>query len=159
LSGHCQPHRSDWCGPGSGIRKAISKKVAMMQINKIVWCILLGAHVAVTLSCTGKRNSTRKRIDHITQLPELKQAEARIDSLNKAGIDVQLQISIVDDSFYPEDSSTAISIALIEEDYGFDQKVLYEIRFKRRTKEIISITKPRRKPAETGEYFKPFTSN
>jgi hypothetical protein len=39
----------------------------------------------------------------------------------------------------PEDSLENISLALIEEDYGFDQIILYEIRFNKVTEEIISV--------------------
>ena len=93
----------------------------------------------VMISCSRNKDDRSDIITKINQLPELKKAEARVDSLKRAGLEVEMQIAIVNDSFYPEDSLKNISLVLIEEDYGFDQITIYEIKFDKTTEEIISI--------------------
>ena len=78
-------------------------------------------------------------MDKIVELPQFKESEKRIDSLKKVGIRVELQVGIIEESFYPEDSLKNLSIVLIEEDYGFDQNTLYQIKFNKITQEIVSI--------------------
>jgi hypothetical protein len=98
----------------------------------------------VTISCSKNKTETPEIIGRISELSEFKKAESRIDSLKRNGIKVQIQISIIQDSIYPEDSLKNISIAFIEEDYGFDQTTLYEIKFNKTTEEIISIESPKK---------------
>ena len=78
-------------------------------------------------------------MDKVAQLPEFKKTERRIDSLKKAGIQVELQIGLIKDSSYPEDSLKNFSIVLIEEDYGFVKNTLYQVTFNKLTEEIVSI--------------------
>ncbi len=92
----------------------------------------------VTISCSQNKTSVPNIVNKISELPEYKKAQARIDSLSKTGMTVKIQIAITD-SFYPEDSLKNISLAFIEEEYGFDQNILYEVRFIKTTEEIISV--------------------
>jgi hypothetical protein len=103
-----------------------------------VLCILITFCVA--LSCSDKKQDKPKILDKITALPEFKRESNRIDSLKATGRKVDLQIVVVSDSFYPEDSVKNISIVLIEEDLGFDQIPLFEVKFDKTTEEIISIS-------------------
>jgi hypothetical protein len=103
-----------------------------------ILCILITFCVA--LSCSDKKQDKPKILDKITALPEFKRESNRIDSLKATGRKVDLQIVVVSDSFYPEDSVKNISIVLIEEDLGFDQIPLFEVKFDKTTEEIISIS-------------------
>ena len=91
-------------------------------------------------SCSDKKKETPDIIQKITALPEFKRASARIDSLKATGRKVELGISIISESFYPEDSLKNLSIVLVEENYGFDQILLLEVKFDKTTEEIISIS-------------------
>ena len=57
---------------------------------------------------------------------------------------VDITISIIKGSLGENETNTDISTAFINEDLGFDQKILYEIKFNSKTEEIISLknTKP-----------------
>ena len=100
----------------------------------------MGLNILIlAISCSEKKTNKLDIMDKIVELSEFKKSEARIDSLKRIGIKVELQIAIVKDSFYPEDSLKNISLALIEEDYGFDQNILYEVKFNKTTQEIISV--------------------
>src|SRR5687768_14110859 len=97
-------------------------------------CILI-----FVFSCSKREEKQPKIMDKIVQLPQFKESEKRIDSLKKEGIKVELQISIVKDSFYPEDSLKNLSIVLIEENYEFDNNTLYHVKFNKLTQEIVAI--------------------
>jgi len=103
-------------------------------------CILM-----LTFSCSKKQRKEQKEekglkiMDKIAQLPEFKETEKRIDSLKQVGIEVELTIGLVKDSFYPEDSLKNLSIVFIEEDYGFVRNTLYHVKFNKLTEEIVSI--------------------
>jgi hypothetical protein len=109
-------------------------------MKTIIRGLSFGISIIILLTyCSKNKPDKSDIITKINQLPELKIAEARVDSLKAAGLEVEIQIVIVKDSFYPEDSLKNLSLALIEEDYGFDQITLYEIKFNKTTDEIISI--------------------
>jgi hypothetical protein len=101
--------------------------------------LVLGMCIFIMVSCTKNKANTSDILPKINELPELKKAEARIDSLKNAGLEVEMQISIIKKSFYPEDSLKNIYLLLIEENYGYTQNILYEIKFIKTTGEIISI--------------------
>ncbi|PWT76087.1 MAG: hypothetical protein C5B59_07395 [Bacteroidetes bacterium] len=68
--------------------------------------------------------------------------QKRVDSINKIStIPLKLSINIVDSSFLKEDSGKNISLAFITEDYPYDHRILYTIKFDRLSKKIISIQK------------------
>src|SRR6187401_2110201 len=99
-------------------------------MKAFTWRVCMGLGILLlAISCSEKKTNKPDIMDKIVELSAFKKSEARIHSLKKIGIEVELQIAIVKDSFYPEDSLKNVSLALIEEDYGFDPNTLYEIKF------------------------------
>jgi hypothetical protein len=92
-----------------------------------------------TFACSKTTLREAEIVGKTSALPEFKRAAARIDSLNQAGIKTQIQVSIVKDSFYPEDSLKNLSLAFIEENDGIAQTMLYEIKFDKTTSEFVLI--------------------
>jgi hypothetical protein len=115
---------------------------------------LIGLIICFTISCSQKKTADTKNdvpsvINEIAELPEFKTAEKRIDSLKASGVNVDIQIIVLPDAIQPEDSAN-ISTAYIEENYGFDQNELYEIKFNKLTQKIISIEKTGSNPLSGG---------
>ena len=114
-----------------GVHKSVTRE-------KVIFAVMFFVST-LSLSCSDKKN-VPQLVDKITALPEFKKESARIDSLKGTGRNVNIQIAIVSDSFHPEDSTKNISLALIEENYGFDEILLFEVKFDKTTEEIISIS-------------------
>ena len=79
--------------------------------------------------------------NQLIELDEFKMEQQRIDSLKNAGLKVDLSISVVNDSFFPEDSSRNLSVAFVEEDLGFANSTLLIVKFDKDKKRIISVKK------------------
>jgi hypothetical protein len=92
-----------------------------------------------TWSCSKGQASNPRIMAKITELKEFKAEEKRIDSLKQTGQNVEMTISIIKGSFDTEDNGKDISTAFINEDLGFDETILYTVKFNSKTGEIISI--------------------
>ena len=95
----------------------------------------------VAVACVSKPSNKHEILDKIMALPEVKKEIIRIDSLKASGMKVDIQFGIVSNSFYPEDTLKNLSLCLIEEDYGFDQIPLLEVKFDKTTGEIVSVAR------------------
>jgi hypothetical protein len=117
-----------------------SPRCGFSIIAKVIAMLLL----MTTISCKHNQKPTPKIMDKITALQEFKAEEKRIDSLKQTGMAVDITISIIKGSLDANETNNDISTAFINEDLGFDQKILYEIKFNSKTEDIISIknTKP-----------------
>lgn len=93
----------------------------------------------IALSCSTTKHSESAIMKKVVQLPEYRRAEVRIDSLKKSGMNVEMQVMLLEDSFYPEDSAKNVSLLFIQESLGFAENILYEVRFNKSTLEIISV--------------------
>jgi hypothetical protein len=100
--------------------------------------VMIGV-LLTTSSCFKGQTNSPKIMNKITELKEFKAEEKRIDSLKQTGRKVDITISIINNSFDPEDKGKNISTAFINEDLGFDETILYEVKFNSKTEEIISI--------------------
>ncbi|QTD38102.1 hypothetical protein JL193_02000 [Polaribacter batillariae] len=100
---------------------------------------------SIFTSCTSKSTKVKNHekiqfFKEIEKLNEFKIAEKRIDSLKSEGIDAEISISILKDSFYKEDSLKNISLAFINEGLKYSNNILYTIKFNRNTYKILSVT-------------------
>jgi hypothetical protein len=105
--------------------------------------VMMGMAMA-TWSCSKGQTGTPKIMTRITELREFKAEEKRIDSLKQTGQKVDITISIIKASFDAEDSAKGVSTAFINEDIGFDETILYTIKFDSKTEEIISVKSNKR---------------
>lgn len=97
----------------------------------------------ILFSCDKKEKPKDKNIlflENIEQLNEYKKAERRIDSLKKTGLKVELSITILKNSFYAPDSLKNSYSAIINEDLGFSNNILFFVHYNKDTFEILSIT-------------------
>jgi hypothetical protein len=103
--------------------------------------ILMSGVFFITWSCSKEQASASKIMDKIIQLEEFKAEEKRINSLKLAGQKVDITVSFIDGSF---EQGNDISTAFINEDFGYDESILYVIQFSRETEEILSIKSNKR---------------
>lgn len=81
----------------------------------------------------------------ISQLNEFKLEDKRIDSIKKATlVPVKISVEIIDSSFLNEDIGKNISLGFINEEYPFDKRVTYTIKFDKTKQKIISIVDNRK---------------
>ncbi len=103
--------------------------------------IILGLLIFLFCSCK-KENNQNILLNKITNLNEYELAQKRVDSFNNIGIPLDISISIlsnVSSSFYPEDSLKNLSYALIQERNGFDDKILFIVKYDSLTNNIIEV--------------------
>lgn len=66
----------------------------------------------------------------VLQLEEIKQEQKRVDSMSKISkVPIKVSVDIVDSSFLNEDKGKNISLAFINEQYPYDSKTVYTIKF------------------------------
>ena len=88
-------------------------------------------------------------------LDEFKQEQKRVDSIKKvSGIPVKVSVDIVDSSFLQEDKGKNISVAFINEQYPYDNRIMYTIKFDKNKQKIISVNKDK-KQFEKSDLAKP----
>jgi hypothetical protein len=76
----------------------------------------------------------------VLQLDEFKQEEKRLDSISKISqIPIKVSVEIVDNSFLDEDKGKNISLAFINEQYPYERRIMYTIKFDKSKKKIIAI--------------------
>ena len=81
----------------------------------------------------------------VLQLDEFKREEKRVDSMNKISqVPIKVSVDIVDSSFLDEDKGKNISLAFINEQYPFDRRTVYTVKFDNSKKEIIAIIKDKK---------------
>ncbi|TMM28977.1 hypothetical protein FDT66_11355 [Polaribacter aestuariivivens] len=112
-----------------------------LSFTKIIIFIFLSI---IFTSCGDKSAKVKdhKKIEffkEVENLKEFKIAEKRIDSLKSEGIDAEISISILKESFYKEDTLKNISLAFINEGLDYSSNILYTIKFNRDTYKILSV--------------------
>ena len=81
----------------------------------------------------------------VLQLDEFKQEEKRVDSISKLSqIPIKVSVDIMDSSFLDEDKGKNISLAFISEQYPYERRIMYTIKFGKNKKEIIAIIKDKK---------------
>jgi hypothetical protein len=81
----------------------------------------------------------------VLQLDEFKQEEKRVDSISKVSqIPIKVSVDIVDRSFLDEDRGRNISLAFINEQYPYERRIMYTIKFDKNKKKIIAIIKDKK---------------
>src|SRR5690606_4096041 len=115
-----------------------NKKQGLIRLFVMIGILL------TTWSCSKGQTTNPKIMTKITELKEFKAEEKRIDSLKQTGQKVDITISIIKGSLDTEDNGKDISTAFINEDLGFDETILYTIKFNSKTEEIISIKSNKR---------------
>ena len=81
----------------------------------------------------------------VEQLDEFKQEEKRVDSITKVSqIPIKVSVDIVDSSFLDEDRGRNISLAFINEQYPYESRIMYTIKFDKSKKKIIAIIKDKK---------------
>lgn len=98
---------------------------------------------------TQKTNTTKFATDdffkQVLQLDEFKQEEKRVDSMSKLSqIPIKVSVDIVDSSFLDEDKGKNISLAFINEQYPYERRIMYTIKFDKEEKKIIAIIKDKK---------------
>jgi hypothetical protein len=111
----------------------------------LIRLLVMIAIFLTTWSFSNGQTSNPKIMKRITELKEFKAEEKRIDSLKQTGRKVDITISIIKNSFDTENNEKEISTAFISEDIGFDETILYTIKFNAKTEEIISIKSNKKK--------------
>ncbi|WP_442267412.1 hypothetical protein ACSIGC_06980 [Tenacibaculum sp. ZS6-P6] len=109
----------------------------MKLLNKVIYTLI----IVTFISCKkeAKLNSDTDFISKLTTLEKFKNHEKRIDSLKKTGMKIDISFSIVQKSFFPEDTLKNISIALVNENFGFASNPLFIVKYDNDIKEIISV--------------------
>ena len=88
-------------------------------------------------------------------LDEFKQEQRRVDSIKKvSGIPVKVSVDVVDSSFLQEDKGKNISLVFINEQYPYDNRIMYTIKFDKDKQKIISVDKEK-KQFEKSDLAKP----
>ena len=110
-------------------------------------------------SSTRQSDTTKFATDNffkqVMLLDEFKQEQKRVDSIKKvSGIPVKVSVDIVDSSFLQEDKGKNISLAFINEQYPYDNRIIYTIKFDKGQQKIISINKDK-KQFEKSDLAKP----
>jgi hypothetical protein len=96
-----------------------------------------------------------KFFKQVMLLDEFKQEQKRVDSIKKVyGIPVKVSVDIVDSSFLQEDKGKNISVAFINEQYPYDNRIMYTIKFDKNKQKIISVNKEK-KQFEKSDLAKP----
>ena len=91
------------------------------------------------------RFATDDFFKQVLQLDEFKREEKRVDSMNKISqVPIKVSVDIVDSSFLDEDKGKNISLAFINEQYPFDRRTVYTVKFDNSKKEIIAIIKDKK---------------
>ncbi|QTE22811.1 hypothetical protein [Polaribacter cellanae] len=108
--------------------------------RNIIFCFL----VVFLVSCGNKNIKVKdhKKIEFFKEIENLdafKIAEKRIDSLKSEGIEAEISISILKESYYKEDSLKNISLAFINEGLDYSSNILYTIKFNRDTYKILAV--------------------
>ncbi len=125
------------------------------MLSRLILCLLTVLIVTNFASCQDKIQQTDlpKQADttkfatdgffkQVMQLSEFKQEEKRVDSINKISqVQIKVSIHILDSSFLDGDKGKNISIAFINEQYPYDTRIMYTVKFDKDKKKIISITK------------------
>lgn len=107
-------------------------------VAKSLVCLAI---VGASISCSQGQGTKIKNsiVDKISALNEFKKEDRRIDSLSSTGMKVEIAITIVGDYFNAKDSLKNIATAFISEQTPFDEIILYEIKFDKKTEEILSV--------------------
>jgi hypothetical protein len=113
---------------------------AQLKILSVIIVLILTIGF-ISCESESKPVTNDEFLNQITELDEFKMEERRIDSLKETGMKVDLTISVVKDSFFPEDSAKNLSVAFVEEDLGFANSTLLIVKFDKDDKKIISVEK------------------
>lgn len=114
-------------------------------------------------SCQNKSqqaNSSKERsttelttddfFNQVLQLDEFKLEEKRADSISKISkTPIKVSVDIIDSSFLDEDKGKNISLAFINEQYPYDKRIMYTIKFDKDKKKIIAINKDKKQFEKT----------
>lgn len=88
---------------------------------------------------------TNELFKQIMELDEFKREEKRADSISRISkMPVKVSVDIIDSSFYEEDKGKNISLAFINEQYPYDQLVMYTVKYDKDKKKVISINKEKK---------------
>jgi len=127
------------------------------MLSKLTLALLTFFILTNLASCQNKAQQTTatKQTDtarfatdffkQVLQLDEFKREEKRVDSMNKISqVPIKVSVDIVDSSFLDEDKGKNISLAFINEQYPFDRRTVYTVKFDNSKKEIIAIIKDKK---------------
>lgn len=90
----------------------------------------------------GNNDPNGVLLNLVLRLDEFKQVQSRADSITKvSNIPVNVSVDIMDSSFYEEDKGKNISLAFINENYSFDNRIIFTVKYDKDLKEIISVSK------------------
>ncbi len=79
------------------------------------------------------------------QLNEFKQEQKRVDSINKnSKVPIKVSVDIVDSSFLDGDKGKNISLAFIIEQYPYENRTMYTVKFDKNKKKIVAINKEKK---------------
>lgn len=125
--------------------RQIPHKVKLKELS-VLLLVVLTTGLVLTLGVISFKGDSRSVPDseffnQLIELDEFKMEERRIDSLKETGKKVELTISIVEESFFPEDSSKNLSLAFVEEDLGFANSTLLIVKFDKDKNRIVSVQK------------------
>lgn len=94
----------------------------------------------------AKQIKPEQLIKQITQLEEFKLAQKEIDSIKRvSNIPLDISIGIIDSSFLKEDEGKGISLAFIQQQSKYENRILYTIKFDKRNQKIISVERSKEK--------------
>ena len=118
-----------------------------LKVLSVLILLVLSTVVVLTLGVISFDTAAPRSVtdneffNQIIMLEEFQIEERRIDSLKTTGKKVDLAINIIEDSFFPEDSTKNLSVAFVEEDLGFANSTLLIVKFDKEDKRIISVEK------------------
>jgi hypothetical protein len=114
---------------------------------------LLILALAINASCQNTGKPSAKGNDsiqggadvffkQIQQLDEFKSEEKRADSINKkTQTQIKVSVDIMGTSFFKEDSGKNVSLAFINENWPYEQRTIYTVKFDKQKQKIISVDK------------------
>jgi hypothetical protein len=119
----------------------------------IYLCLALVCTNNVSCQTSSQKTNSTKTVDptklatddffhQVLQLNEFKQEQKRADSISKiSSVSIKVSVDIVDNSFLDEDKRKHISLAFINEQYPYENRTMYIVKFDKDRKKIISIDK------------------
>ncbi|MBO6523038.1 MAG: hypothetical protein JJ971_04370 [Balneolaceae bacterium] len=119
---------------------------AQVKVLSVLMLLVLTTGIVLTIGVNSFKGDPGSVTDdeffkQLIELDEFIMEERRIDSLKEAGMKVELTISVVKDSFFPEDSSKNLSVAFVEESIGFANSTLLIVKFDKAQKRIVYVEK------------------
>jgi len=130
-----------------------------MRINKNIrsqgfWLIALCLFLS---NCDryskSEKDAQPEFLQKVQELDQFKRMQEHIDSLNQQGVQVELSLEVLENSFFPEDENREITLIFLSEDLGFANSQSYIVKYDRVMNEVVEVIDNRPKLKNLSDEF------